>query len=110
LLPQQTAANLTVGSLDLHPRTFKDYSEKGLYRFSLYSLLFCSHERRVTPISPFIHLSIGTYSSGANGLVLLTSQFMTDREIIEAVDQVKSEIKEFRHKVQKEFKNIHAKM
>ena len=61
------------------------------------------------PLSPFVHLSVGTYSLEQEH-ILLSPQLMTAKEIDEVVDQLREELEEFRKKAKNELKSLHEKM
>lgn len=79
-----------------------------MHRLSIYSPL-SAWNKGDHPISPFLYLSLGTYS-GHQGRILLSAQLMTDSEIDYAVDGLKDELEEFRNKAKKELKYLHDKM
>jgi hypothetical protein len=66
-----------------------------MYRLRLYSPL---REWKIEdpPLIPFVHLSVGTYSTGEAGDILLSPQLMTPSEIDDEVDSMKRELEEFR--------------
>ena len=53
---------------------------------------------------------LGTYSESEEGLMLLSPELMTDHEVDETVDQLKSELEEFRRRAKQELHNLRAKM
>lgn len=59
------------------------------------------------PISPLVHISLSAYSQHA-GVILLSPQLMTDKEIDEAVDRLKAELETIRKAAKKELKKILA--
>ena len=80
-----------------------------MHRFSLYSPL--ATWKNGDPLTtPFVSLSLGTYSESEEGLVLLSPELMTDHEVDETVDQLKSELEEFRRRAKQELHNLRAKM
>lgn len=79
-----------------------------MYKFSIYSPLR-AWKRGELPVSPFLHLSVGTYFE-EEGNILLSAQLMTGKEVDEVVDQMKLELDEFRMKAKKELKLLQDKM
>jgi hypothetical protein len=61
------------------------------------------------PLSPYVHLSIGTYGS-EDGNVLLSPQLMTAKEIDEVVNSMKRELEEFRKKAKQELQTLKSKI
>ena len=72
-----------------------------MHRFSLYSPL-SAWKKGDYLTAPFVSLSLGTYSTSEEGRVLLSPELMTDREVDETVDQLKSELEEFRRSAKQE--------
>ena len=62
------------------------------------------------PVSPHVSISLGTHSSTSDGKVFLSPLLMSDLEIDEAVDGIKSELEEFRRKGKRELKSLRKKM
>jgi hypothetical protein len=58
------------------------------------------------PLSPFVHLSIGTHSQSQEGDILLSEQLMNPLEIDHAVDSMKTELEEFRERAKAELVSI----
>jgi hypothetical protein len=79
-----------------------------MYRFSLLSPLR-AWKKGDSPVSPFVHLSLGTYMQEQDH-VLLSAQLMTDREIDEVVNSLKGELDEFGKTAKKELKELREKM
>lgn len=76
-----------------------------MHRLSIYS-----PERKQNksdyPISPYVHLSLGVYSSAEDGNILISPQLMSHQEIDETVDQLIAELEEFRQKAKNEIDSI----
>jgi hypothetical protein len=79
-----------------------------MHKLSIYSPLH-AWKKDDDPVSPFLHLSIGTYSE-EQGRILLSAQLMTDLEIDYVVDEMKQELEEFGKKAKAELKSLHKKM
>jgi len=62
------------------------------------------------PLSPYVHISIGTYGETKEGDILLSPQLMTAIEIDEAVNSMKKELEEFRTKAKKELQTLKSKI
>ena len=62
------------------------------------------------PLSPYVHLSIGTYSQTKEGDILLSSQLMSAKEIDEVVNSMKKELEVFRKKAKAELLTVKAKI
>lgn len=80
-----------------------------MYRLRLYSPLR-KWTKGDVPLSPFVHLSIGTYSRTKGDDILLSPQLMTAKEIDYTVDSMKKELEEFRRKAKKELPILKAKI
>jgi hypothetical protein len=65
-----------------------------LHWLALYSLL-SKWPKGGYPLSPFVQLSLGTYSPESDGRILLSAQLMTPGEIDYVVDQLKAELTGF---------------
>jgi hypothetical protein len=83
--------------------------EDGMHRLALYSPL-SKWPKGGYPLSPFVQLSLGTYSSESDGRILLSAQLMTPDEIDYVVDQLKAELDEFRVAAKKELRRLCEKM
>lgn len=79
-----------------------------MYRFAIYSPLR-AWKKGDYPLSPFLHLSVGTYSKEQEH-ILLSAQLMTEREIDEVVDQLRNELEDFRKEAKNELKSLREKM
>ena len=80
-----------------------------MHRLALYSPL-SKWPKGGYPLSPFVQLSLGTYSPESDGRVLLSAQLMTPGEIDYVVDQLKAELDEFRIAAKKELRKLREKM
>lgn len=79
-----------------------------MHRFSLYCP-FSESKKGDYPAAPFVQVSLGAHFE-SEGRVLLSPQLMTDKEIDEAVDQLKSELEEFRREAKKEINAVRARI
>lgn len=79
-----------------------------MYRFSLLSPLR-AWKKGDYPVSPFVHLSLGTYMSEQDH-ILLSAQLMTDKEVDEVVDSLKGELDEFGKVAKRELRELREKM
>ena len=77
-----------------------------MHRFSVCSLL-SKWKKGDPPSPPWVHLSPGTHSQ-SEGVVLLSEELRTDREIDDTVDQLKTELEEFRKKAKEELRRLRA--
>ncbi len=80
-----------------------------MHRLSIYSPL-SKWKAGDSLASPYVHITVGTHSSTEGEHVLLSSQLMSDQEIDEAVDQMISELEEFRKMAKKEINSLKSKM
>lgn len=60
------------------------------------------------PTSPMVHVSLSTYSE-QSGVILLSAQLMTDKEVDDTIDRLKSELESVRNLAKKELKKILAR-
>lgn len=77
-------------------------------RFSLYSPLQ-AWKPGDYPLSPFVHLSLGTYMV-EQGRTLLSAQLMTEQEIDEVVRNSKAELDEFGKLAKNELRDLKSKI
>lgn len=82
--------------------------ERAMHRLAMYSPVK-GREKGDLPISPFVHIEVGTHSRD-DGHILLSAQLMSDAEIDEAVQQLKSELDEFSKAAKRELRQLRDKM
>lgn len=79
-----------------------------MHRLAIYSP-FRAWKKGNMPLPPFVSISVGTHSE-SDGQIFLSPELMSDGEIDYAVDQLKSELEEFRKAAKKELRTLKTKM
>ena len=79
-----------------------------MHRFSLHSPLQ-AWKPGDYPLSPFVHLSLGTYIED-QGRTLLSAQLMTEQEIDEVLRNLKAELDEFGKLAKNELRDLRSKI
>lgn len=77
-------------------------------KFSIHSPLH-SWKKSEYPLSPFVHLCLGTQHE-EDGQLLLSAQLMTEAEVDHAVDELVKEMEELRKPAKEKLRTLKARM